>query len=330
MNILFIGNFQQGPGGEAADETHLAREMERMGHVVTKVNRDEWREYVIEFQPKGKYKVPEEGQFDIAIIAKWHHFYDGRFIEFIKTKYTCPVFYWVWDSMEGHTVGDWHMNMAQAADLYLSGELGRADFYRENHVRFYYFQFDNVDGDFDRYQYKDFEKKYDVIYPGSLNNQNGRIDLLKEINKVIKIHVFAHDWKEWEKEGFEASPAVYGNELNKVIAQSRIVLGTSCDPNCHGYWSNRVGKVLRAGGNLLQQYTPGMEQFIYPATFYSSAEEAVEIIRGTLSESGLGSSYFGVIDNSDWRWTSAFKVRQLTILIDRYLKTNGGEKWLLP
>lgn len=331
MKILFIGNFQQGPGGETADEVHLARELSRYSEL-TRVSRDEWREYVLEDQPKDKYKVPEKEKFDIAIIAKWHHFFDNRFITTIQEKYNCPVFYWVWDSMEGHTVGDWHMNMAQAADLYLSGELGRAPFYRENGVRFYYFQFDSVDGSFKSPTHIEEEKIYDVVYPGSLNNQNGRLDLLKEINEHVKIKVFAYDHEEWKKQGFDASPAVYGDDFNEMIGRSKIILGTSCDPNLYGYWSNRVGKVLYAGGFLLQQYTPGMEQFLAGrCDFYSSAEEAIEKIEHYLNRENRDPFYeVNNIPDICFMNTSKYKAGQLVVLIDRYLESNGGEKWILP
>ena len=57
MKINFVGAFNQ-PGyvGEISDETHLARELEEAGHIVCKIPRDEWREYVIEGSPKDKYK----------------------------------------------------------------------------------------------------------------------------------------------------------------------------------------------------------------------------------------------------------------------------------
>lgn len=331
MKILFIGNFQNGPGGEAADEAHLAREFENAGHTVYRVPRDEWREYVLEEFPHDKYKVPENIEVDVAIIAKWHHFFDGQFVDAIKVQYNCPAFYWVWDYMEGHSPDDWHMKMAKAADLYLSGELGLAEQYRKEGVRFYYLQFDVTDGE---YFYEVARRKdIDVSYLGSCSNQNGRIDLLKEIKKEIPITIFGYDTEEWKKQGFEnVFPAVYGQDFNRVIARSRIILGTSGGPNCYGYWSNRTGKVLHARGFLLQQYTPGMEVMLGDAVeYFTTANEAVEKIKYYLSS-----------PDKIWKfkqnsmafnpniWNSAYKIKQLTILFERYLKSNGGKQWLLP
>lgn len=328
MKILFIGNYQTGPGGEMADEVHLTRELESQGHVVYRTGRDEWREYVIEGQPKNKYHtVFEDVKPDIVIICKWHHFYDGSFIEVAKAKYGCPVFYWVWDWMNGE---EWHIAMAKAADLYLSGELGSATYYHQLGIKFYYFQFDSCDG-------KDLpmafdNKEYEVVFLGSHTNQNNRLDILREINREVKIKVFAYDWEEWQKDGFDASPAVYGQRFNEIVAKSKIVLGTSANVNCFGYWSNRVGKVLYAGGFLLQWYTPGMENTLGDCCeYFNTSQEAIEKIRYYLDNDKARQEFWSRnILLGRIRWTSEYKVRQLGIIMDRYLKSEKGALWILP
>jgi|SRR6266446_772174 len=321
MKIGLVGNFQQSPSGEIADEVHIARSMEELGHEVYKIPRDEWREYVIENSPKDKYKVPEDIQMDIVIFAKWHHFYDGSFIQFAREKYKCPVFYWVWDSVD---LGiEWHKKMAQQADLYLSCELGRVSEFHKNDIRFYYFQFDSVDGSV---PYVFTQTRLDVVYLGSCDNQNGRVDLLKAINKEIPVIVYGPDYEEWKRQGFEARPAVFGIEANKIIAQAKVVLGTSCDPHLYGYWSNRVGRVLYTRGKLLQQYTPGMENFLHDwVEYYSTPEEAIEKIKILLSFT------YKEIKGFDYnQWSSFNKVKDLLIMIERYLKEDCGREWKLP
>lgn len=321
MKIGFIGNYQSGYVGEQADEVHLTRELERLGHEVFKIPRDEWREYVIENSPKDKYKnVPEDIKLDILIICKWHHFDNGSFINKAREKYQCPIFYWVWDYMANPEIPDWHLNMASAADLYLSGEAGIFSEYKKHGVKPYYFQMDVCDGDIPVFENE--EKKYDVIFTGSCIDQGNRKKYLQEINKEIPVTIFSWNPEEWFKLGFkECYPAVYGEEYNKVITQSKIILGLSVEPNCWGYWSNRVGKVLRAGGFLLQEYAPGMEQMLdlENIAFFSSPEEAIEKIFLWLNANK------NFAPNKDW--TSEGKVRQLSILMERYLK--NGDKWLL-
>lgn len=330
MNILFIGNTQSGPGGEPADETHLVRELKDYGNKVAFVPRDEWREYVEERFPKGKYKVPEPQEFhpDIAIICKWHHFYDARFINAIKERYNCPVVYWVWDFMGDES---WHISMAKAANIYLSGELGQAGHYASLDIPFYYFQFDSTDKQFLTGWTEDRNKKYDVVFTGSCTNQNERLDILKEINKEIPIRVYGPDFEEWKKQGFDAYPPVYGQEFNNLITYSRIILGTSANKNLFGYWSNRIGKVLWARGFLLQWYTPGMESIIGDACeYFSSAEEAIRKIKFYLKNPVAREKFFEkILFSGPDRWTSEYKIRQLMILLDRYLYTKG-KGWMLP
>lgn len=334
MKIVFIGNYQQGPGGETADEVHLASELESLGNTVYRVSRDVWKAYVDGYDPQEDWKLPQEA--DIAIICKWPHFNDRKYIDQLREITKSPVFYFVWDPMVDdypqEATGDWHIAMAQAADLYLSGELGRASFYKKNGIRFYYFQFENVSREFLPVQEPE-EKKYDVVFLGSPANKRNRLSLLKEINATYPIHIFGYDQVEWIRQGFKkVHPAVYGQEFNKVIADSEIVLGLSYDPHCYGYWSNRVGKVLGAGGFLLQQYTPGMELFLADScAYFQTAEEAINKIR---EYKGLPQRRKDIQRNNATlnrsRWTSQFKMRQLMVLIKRYLIEDRGKAWLLP
>lgn len=271
MKIGFIGNYQNGYVGEISDENHLAREMESLGHTVYKIPRDEWREYVIEDFPVGKYpNIPEDVTFDIIIFAKWHHFYDGSFITKAKEKYGGVTFYFVWDMMDNKGIPDWHMEMVKAADLYLGNDV-RSPFYSQT-PNAYYFPFDASDGDLPRYQG---HKTIDVAFFGSWIGQGDRQEWLKEINKTNPITAFSWNPQDWPKEFKDVRQAVYGEEFARKVGESKIVLGFSVEPNVWGYWSNRVGKVLTLGGFLLYQYAPGMELFLRDgAEYFSSIEEA--------------------------------------------------------
>ena len=328
MKIGFIGNYQSGYVGEQADEVHLTRELENLGHEIFRIPRDEWREYVIEEFPKDKYKnIPEDVIFDILIICKWHHFYDGSFIEKAKEKYQCPVFYFVWDFMPNPELPDWHIQMAEAANLYLSGELGIFDQYRALGVKPYYFQMDVCDGEIPIFD--DLEKEYDLVFTGSCIDQGHRKEWLQEINKQIPVTIFSWNPEEWHKLGFqECYPAVYGEEYNQVIAKSKIVLGFNVEPNCFGYWSNRVGKVLRAGGFLLQEYAPGMETLLPESVkYFSSPEEAVAKIRYYLDHNAHREIKYNISKKAGKRFTSKHKVKALNVLMDRYLK-GDPQQWM--
>lgn len=316
MIINFVGNFTNGYSGEVADETHIARSLEELGHTVVRIPRDEWREHVL--QGNIYPDLPADLHADINIICKWHHFFDGRFIEALRDTSEAPVFYWVWDSID---LGiDWHRLMAQEADLYLSGELGRAEEFRKLVIPFYYFQFDCVDGAIPAMHSS--RREYGIIYVGSYDNQRGRMDVLREINKATPIHVWGNGWDKWEKDNFICHEPLYGEAINEVISKSLIVLGTSCDPHLFGYWSNRVGRVLRNGAYLLQQYAPGMESFLHDwVEYFSTPQEAIDKIRAF--------NYMPINTHPEL-WTSKQKAKDLTILIERYLKEDNGKDWLLP
>ena len=312
MIINFVGIFNQ-PGyvGEISDETHIARELAKLGHQVNLIPRDVWKAWV-DGDRDPSWLLPSKA--DINLIAKWPHFDKPEYISKLREVSGGPVFYWVWDYMPNPHIPGWHMAMAIEADLYLSGEAGIFHEYIKLGAKPYYFQMDVCDGDIPIFD--NLEKVYDVVFTGSCIDQGHRKEWLQEINKVIPVTIFSWNPEEWFKLGFkECYPAVYGEDYNKVIAQSKIVLGFSVEPNCWGYWSNRVGKVLRAGGFLLQEYAPGMEtQLPYCVQYFSSPEEATERIKTFLEP--ISPSKF----HNHEEFTSKHKVRELAILMERFLK----------
>lgn len=320
MTINFVSNFQNGYVGEVGDATHLARELEALGHTVRKIPQDEWREWVREY-PNGKYKnVPSDMQADINLITKWHHFYDGSFIQRLRTaSYGAPVFYWVWDYMQKE---EWHMKMVHEADLYLGNDT------RSGCYRFldncYYFPFDVADGNLPFLQLR--TKQYDVSFFGSWIGQGERQKYLNELVSYIPLKVFSWNHQDWPK-NFDVSPAVYGEEFNKAVANSKIVLGFSVEPSCWGYWSNRVGKVLLAGGFLLYQYAPGMELFLRDgAEYFSDIDELKEKIDHYLVAGDERDAVANRGREIGQRFSSKARVGDLGILMERYLKT-GGLGW---
>lgn len=327
--INFVGLFNA-PGyvGEISDETHLAREMEAQGHVVRRIPRDAWREYVLEDFPENKYDVPLELEADINIIAKWHHFYDRRFVDELRRFSKAPVFYWVWDFMHDGGFPDWHINMARAADLYISGEAGISSWYRAEGVRHYYFQFDCADGGLPTFSIHN--HLHDVVLLGSCLPQGHRKEWVQAINKEVPVRIYSWNCQEWRDLGIDASPAVYGAEANEIIARSKINLGFSVEPHCWGYWSNRTGKTLLAEGFLLYEYAPGMESFLRDgAAYFSSPEEAVEKIKYYLEndEEREKIRRRGAEIGRD-KFSSRARVAELCILMERYLKGKPTE-WLL-
>jgi len=322
--VGFIGNFQRGYVGEVADEVHLAREIENLGHTVYRIPRDEWREHCIDGKPYPN--VFEDMTFDVLLMAKWNHFYDGTFAEKARDKYKCPVFYWVWDFMENGAFPDWHIKMIQGSNLYLSNDVMNREAYIAAGVpsqKLYYFPFDVSDKMYDKVA-GGLPKKYDIVFFGSYIGQGDRIEWLKEINKQIPIKVFSWNYLDWMKNGFDAEPAVYGNDLAVKVSESKIILGFNVNDHCWGYWSNRTGKILTLGGFLLYRYVPGMELFLRDgAEYFSSINEAIAKIHYYLDneEEREQIARRGYQIGRD-RFTSEARIKELMIMIDRYLRIN--------
>lgn len=324
MIINFVGCFQNGYVGEVADETHLARELEALGHTVRRIPRDAWREFVIEDFPPNKYDVPENLFADINIVCKWHHFYDGRFINALRELSDAPVFYWVWDYMWDQGIPNWHIENVAAADLYLGNDVRSGEYGPFNNC--YYFPFDVADRAYS--SWKVAHKTHDVSFFGSWIGQGNRQEWLREINKTNPITVFSWNNQDWPPE-FDARPAVYGEKFNEEVGKSKIVLGFSVEPNCWGYWSNRVGKTLLAGGFLLYQYTPGMEIFLRDgAEYFSNIPEARAKINHYLKndQERENIAKVGWMIGQD-RFTSKARIRDLQILMERFIQT-GGKQWM--
>lgn len=323
MTINFVGNFQTGYVGEQADQVHLAREMEALGHKVQRVPQDIWREYVLGTRDENwAGKLPVKA--DINIITKWPHFENGSFCSELGRLSKAPVFYWLWDYMWDADFPDWHVKMAQAADLYLTNEYGIKNWYENYGVdNVYYFPFDVADGDLQVWKAK--EKLLDVVFFGSWIGQGNRQEWLKEINKTNPIIVFSWNPQDWPEEFKDVREAVYGERFNQEVGMSKIILGFNVEPNCWGYWSNRMGKVLLAGGFLLYQYAPGMELFTRDGIeYFSSIEEAREKIDHYLvaNDEREAIAKRGFEIGRD-RFTSKARVKELMILCERYLKTHG-------
>lgn len=319
MKINFVGSFTTSYVGERSDETHLADEMAALGHEVRRLPRDEWREYVISGGPYPN--IPNDLEASINIIAKWNGFYDESFIRELRRKSGAPVFYWVWDYMQGE---EWHMEMVKASDLYIANDVFSGHYTGLQNC--YYFPFDVSSKEFDVVEA---EKVRDVAFFGSWIPQGDRQEWLKEINREIPVTIFSWNYQDWPKE-FEAHPAVYGKDFSLEVAKTKICLGFSVNPNIWGYWSNRTGKTLTSGGFLLQQYAPGMELFFREgADYFSSLEEAVEKIKYYLEneEKRQIKASLGYMQGRD-RFTSEERVKDLMILIERYLK-KGNSIWSL-
>lgn len=326
MKINFIGSFTTGYVGELADEGHLARELEELGHHVQRVPRDVWKAICDGLWEEQWEKEKPMTDADINIICKWPHFNDGKYITELRAKTNAPVLYWTWDYMDWPDTGDWHHTMCATADVHLTNEGGDLAKIKAMGVNGYYFPFDVSDKGIDRYAFP-IEKKYEVAFFGSYVQKGHRLEYLRYIKDLVPLKIFSWNYQEWVKEGFVAEPAVYGYDFSRKVAQTRICVGMSVEANCWGYWSNRIAKTITTGGFMLQEYAPGMELAFGDAiAYFSSKEELAEQIDYYL----LAHSERDIIANRGYklgrkRFTSEARMRDLTVFMERYLQGRKHE-----
>jgi spore maturation protein CgeB len=222
--------------------------------------------------------------------------------------------------------------MAIAADLHLTNEGGDFDKMREYGIKPYYFPMDVSSKEFNRVLIdptgpavlQPVQKVHNISFFGSHIGVGDRLEWLKIINQKFPVKIWAPDYEAWKKDGFEAYPAVWGNDFALEVAKSKIVLGFNVNDHCWGYWSNRVGKVLTVGGFLLQRYVPGMELFLRDGVgYFSTSDEAIAKIDFYLKNDDIRSkiAHRGLEIGRN-NFTSKARMQELIILIDRYLK--GG------
>jgi len=113
---------------------------------------------------------------------------------------------------------------------------------------------------------------------------------------------------------------IYGADFNKMIAQSKVVLGFNVNAHCWGYWSNRVGKVLTVGGLLVQQYAPGMELLLPDCvSLFRNPQDLTTKIKNILEKS------IYCPHKKHEEFTSNQRCYDLYFLITNYLKE--GKLW---
>ena len=137
MRMNFIGNSGVGYSGEVADELHIVRELKSIGVLVNFIPRDTWK---VAVDSDNFSKLPGESlEADINIICKWSHFNDSKYVNILREVSGAPVFYWVWDFLFDPTeVTNFNLEMAKAADLYLTGEGGLIPEYKKLGIDAYY------------------------------------------------------------------------------------------------------------------------------------------------------------------------------------------------
>jgi spore maturation protein CgeB len=87
-----------------------------------------------------------------------------------------------------------------------------------------------------------------------------RARMLKRLGRDRKVRIYADRPRSWRLLGWRAEPAAYGTRLAQAVIGAKIVYGESARSDIHGYWSDRVYRILGHRGFFLTRYIPGLEE----------------------------------------------------------------------
>lgn len=236
MKILTIGNFTTGWDGSVCDEEHIAGALEQLGHEVIRYQREVAND-----------TIDWMDGYDFTLVAQW----DGYKSELLAAL-PKPLVYWAFDHQDRGQL--WHLNLIEAADLYLSKRISDAEF-----TNWQWLSQDFAPQFLDKHPDR-LEKDIDVLFTGSyLPWATERNETLKAVDEKFNLVIHSFTPDAWTNLGFKNvnGPAM-DDTLPWLVARAKINL--SIDHTLEaGYWSDRNAQAMVCGGFVLTRYVPLME-----------------------------------------------------------------------
>ena len=143
---------------------------------------------------------------------------------------------------------------------------------------------DGVDPDVDRPGARLPAYACDVAFIGSAGDEH-RVAFLRRIARRFRVRTWGRGWESIAREvGWMGGPA-YGDDIGRICASARIVLGLDrgfqAREQVWGYTSNRLWRVIAAGGFYLGPSAPGLREFVRDGehcALYDNEEHALALI----------------------------------------------------
>lgn len=251
MKILSIGNFGHGWDGSICDEEHIAAALERAGHTVTRVQRDN----------KEDYRQVDETH-DFALLAQWDGYPEALIIALQLTH--IPVVYWAFDYQDPNQ--EWHKKLVKECNLYLSKRLDDPINFPDANWRWLAQDFapDFLEpyGTKEGIPWRELQHDIDVLFTGSWvpwESGQERVELLKKIDSRHHLVIHSVTPDQWKEAGFKN---VFGPVMDRDLPWliSRAKINFSMDHVLSpGYWSDRNAQIMACGGFVLFRYVPKSE-----------------------------------------------------------------------
>ena len=306
MRICLIGNFTKSYG-QICDERHIADALKEIGQEVHCIQREDFPSRIAEFD---KLKI------DATIFFKWTGFTVEHIVRWKKIT-NAPVFAWTFDFMLYH---ENFLPVLHEVDCWLGEELGLLPDWARRGFNFHYFPNHAVPESI--FKHLEFSKEYDVVFTGTYYPRGGRLDIIHELGRHYKVHVFGNGYPDWNKLGVVGHPPMFDEQFPEVIAKSKIVLGINVQNETWGYWSIRPAQILMCGGFTIQKYIPGMEKELKDGcAYWHELPDLIEQIKYYLEheEERIKISQRGY-EIAHQNLTAKERARELIVLLKEYPK----------
>lgn len=263
MRILSVGNFGRGWDGSICDEEHIAKALEDLGHEVKRMQREDMN-------------LVSRGDYDFTLIAQWDK-YNSSIVSLLPK----PLVYWAFDyQADGQ---EWHEQLIQQADLYLSKRIADSK-YRN----WQWLSHDFAPEFLDKYPWNNPSiirplLDIDVLFTGSyLPWATERNETIKAVNK--KFNLVVHSVNSWPEEwGLDVRPPIMDEGLPELYSRAKVIL--SIDHTIEaGYWSDRSAQIMACGRMPLFRYVPLSEvRFGQKVHYFWNVESCFDGIQDLLA-----------------------------------------------
>lgn len=237
MKIAYIGSFSR-----LWDEEGIARSFEALGHEVKRFNERGFAsasiDKVIDYDP------------DMLVFAKLKTSYPVRqeLMERYKGKSTCFIPDLYWGLSRQFLIK--HNDPMFQADYVFTPDGGNDDKWDKEGINHHLVRQGIYDKELGAMKE---EKKYDLTFVGAINTQFPyRKTLLANLGNRFNLN--------WV--GNRRDDEFRGEELTKLIAQSKIIIGDSVDSPY--YWSNRIYETIGRGGFIIHPNIKGLDKDYEP------------------------------------------------------------------
>ncbi len=260
MNIRFVGHFDRREDGWKSDEERVATALERAGATVVRIgalDRDLENRLLRSASDWVLFAKIESQDPGLVTLLRNH----------LSRTGFAQILFDLMDFKDRIVRGvpwirrnrlSWWIPIARQMDVVFLREKDNIERYGRQGVNGYYLD-QACDADESPASESPPGMSCDVAFFGT--QFPDRVRMLSRLGRGRTIRIYSDRPRSWIWKGLSAESAAYGLRLAQAVAGAKIVYGESARSDIHGYWSDRVYRILGHRGFFLTRYAPGLEDF---------------------------------------------------------------------